>query len=53
MDTLSEDQQSFDQTVRLRRRHDQLMAENARLRRALSQAQQQIAQLKYLLRRAI
>ena len=53
METISEVQRLFDEAVDLRHRNEQLIAENARLRRELSCAKRQIAQLKYLLRRTI
>jgi hypothetical protein len=51
--TITEGQRLFEQTVMLRRRNQQLAAENTRLRRELGRARQQIARLKFLLRRTL
>jgi hypothetical protein len=53
MDTLTNGQRLFDENLTLQRRNQQLMAENARLYRELAEARQQIARLKFLLRRTI
>jgi len=53
MDTVFDDQHRFGQVNDLRQRNQQLVRENAQLRRDLKQAQQTIQKLKYLLRRTI